>query len=370
MSLLITILRDVPDPRTGNATRHELLDILMIALTASICGCEGCVEFADFAEDREDLFREFLSLEHGLPSHDTFSRLFRLLAPDALSACFSRFLEALGADGTGVVAIDGKTLRRSFDKASGASALHVVTAFATEAKLVLGQKAVADGGNEITAARALLDLLDLKGALVTADALHCNAETAQKVLDRGGDYLFALKANRPATRADVETWFADPKATVAGAFETTDADHGRLETRHYTVGHDVDWLFPKGDRDRPPMPALATIARVETRIERDGKTTRSCRYYLSSARLSAEAVAKAVRAHWTIENGVHWVLDVTFDEDRARNRKDHGAENLAIIRKLALNVLKRARPEISIRRKRKRSGWSDAFARSVIGQMR
>lgn len=370
MSLLITILRDVPDPRSGNATRHELLDILMIALTASICGCEGCVEFADFAEDREELFREFLSLENGLPSHDTFSRLFRRIDPEALSRCFGRFLEALGEDGAGVVAIDGKTLRRSFDKAKGASALHVVTAFAADAKLVIGQKAVAEGGNEITAARALIDLLDLTGALATADAIHCNALTAQKVLDRGGDCLFALKANRPATLKDVETFFADPEAVVAGTFETTDANHGRMETRRHAVVHDVDWLFPEGDRDRPAMPRLATIGRVETEVERDGRTTRSCRYYLSSARLSAEAFAKAVRAHWSIENGVHWVLDVTFDEDRARNRKDHGAENLATIRKLALNVLKRARPEISIRRKRKRSGWSDAFARSLLGQMR
>jgi predicted transposase YbfD/YdcC len=361
----------VPDPRTGNATRHNLLNVLTIALTASICGCESCVEFADFAEDREELFREFLCLENGLPSHDTFSRLFRLIDPEALSGCFGRFLEALGADGAGVVAIDGKTLRRSFDRASGASALHVVTAFAAEAQLVIGQKAVAEGGNEITAARALLELLDLKGALVTADAIHCNVETAQTVLDRGGDYLFALKGNRPATLADVETYLADPGAAIADVYESVDADHGRIETRRHAIVHDVDWLFPaKPDPDRPAMPALAAIARVEAEVERDGKISRSRRYYLCSARLSAEQFAKAVRAHWSIENGVHWVLDVAFDEDRARNRKDHGAENLAIIRKLALNVLKRARPEISIRRKRKRSGWSDAFARSVLGQMR
>jgi predicted transposase YbfD/YdcC len=371
MSWLITIFRDVPDPRTGNARRHDLLDVLTIALTASICGCESCVEFADFGEDREDLFREFLCLENGLPSHDTFSRLFRLIDPQALSGCFGRFLEALGVDGAGVVAIDGKTLRRSFDRAAGASALHVVTAFAAEARLVIGQKAVAEGGNEITAARALLELLDLKGALVTADAIHCNVETAQTVLDRGGDYLIALKGNRPATLADVETYFADPAAAIADRYESVDADHGRIETRRHAVVHDVAWLFPaKPDPDRPAMPALATLARVEAEVERDGKISRSRRYYLSSARLSAERFATTVRAHWRIENGVHWVLDVAFDEDRARNRKDHGAENLAIIRKLALNVLKRARPEISIRRKRKRSGWSDAFARSVLGQMR
>jgi len=183
---LITILRNIPDPRSGNAQRHALLDILAIALVASICGCESCVEIADFAEDREELFAEFLDLENGLPSHDTFSRIFRLLDPSALSSALGRFVEDLGADGAGVVAIDGKTLRRSFDRAAGRSALHVVTAFATDARLVIGQKAVPEGGNEITAARQLLEQLDLRGMLITADAMHCQRETVELVLARGG----------------------------------------------------------------------------------------------------------------------------------------------------------------------------------------
>jgi predicted transposase YbfD/YdcC len=372
MSWLITILREVPDPRTGNARRHDLLEVLTIALVAAICGCESCVEFADFAEDREALFRSFLKLAKGLPSHDTFSRLFRLLDPTAFSRCFERFVEGLGAAGAGMVAIDGKTLRRSFDRAAGASPLHVVTAFATEARLVLGQKAVADKANEITAARELLGLLDLNGVLVTADALHCQRETAELVGERGGDYLFALKANRPAMHRDVRDFFAKPPAeAVLHTYETTDANHGRIEVRRHAVSHDVAWLF--SDRrypHEPQMPALATIAMVEAEVERDGRTSRTRRFYLSSARLTPERFADAARAHWAIENGLHWVLDTAFDEDRARNRKDHGAENLAILRKLALNVLRRARPTISIRRKRKRSGWSDDFARSVIGQMR
>jgi predicted transposase YbfD/YdcC len=226
------------------------------------------------------------------------------------------------------------------------------------------------GGNEITAARELLQLLDLKGVLVTADAIHCQQDTAALVLARGGDYLFALKANRPAMLADVEAFFADPPDGVRRC-ETTDADHGRIEVRRHAVSHDVAWLF--ADRrypGEPAMPGLACIAMVEATVERDGRTTTSRRYYLSSAALTPERFACAVRAHWRIENGVHWILDTVFDEDRARNRKDHSAENLAVIRKLALNVLKRARPDISIRRKRKRSGWSDAFARSILGQMR
>jgi predicted transposase YbfD/YdcC len=370
MVSLITILRDVPDPRTGNATRHDLLDVLMIALVASICGCESCAEFADFAEDREELLREFLGLEHGLPSHATFSRLFRLIDPAALALCFGRFLDELGRDGAGVIAIDGKTLRRSFDRAAGASALHVVTAFATETRLVLGQRAVAAGENEITAARALLGCLDLTGSLVTADAIHCQRETAALIRERGGDYLLALKGNRPAMLAEVEAFFADPPEALA-RHETTDADHGRIEVRRHAVTQSVDWLF--SDRryvGEPAMPGLASLAMVEASVERGGTTTRAVRYYLSSAHLTPERFAQAVRAHWGIENSLHWVLDTTFDEDRARNRKDHGPANLAIIRKLALNVLRTARSKISIRRKRKRSGWSDAFARSIIGQMR
>ncbi len=362
---------EVPDPRTGNAVRHDLLEVLTIALTAAICGAETCVDFADFGADREALFRSFLKLDNGLPSHDTFSRLFRLIDPAAFSACFACFVDALGAKGGGVLAIDGKTLRRSFDKAAGGSPLHVVSAFACERRLVIGQTAVAEGANEITAARELLSLLDLTGVLVTGDALHCQNRTADLIATRGGDWLFALKANRPAMHQAVAAFFTDPAAQDLPALVTTDADHGRIEVRTHRVCHEVDWLF--SDRryaGEPAMPGLATLAAVDAQVTRDGTTTTSRRLYLSSATLTAEAFAAAVRAHWSIENSLHWVLDMTFDEDRARNRKDHGPENLATLRKLALNVLQTARKDISIRRKRKRSGWSDEFARSILGQMR
>jgi predicted transposase YbfD/YdcC len=371
MVSILTIFRGIEDPRTGNAIRHDLLDVLVIALTASICGCENCVEFADFAQDREALFREFLRLENGPPSHDTFSRLFRLLDPDRLAATFGQFVAALGAQGPGVIAIDGKTLRRSFDRAAGSSALQVVTAFAAQAQLAIGQKAVPEGGSESLAARELLGLIDCRGALVTGDALHCTAETASLVVERGGDYLFALKGGRPRTLADVEAWFDDPENLACDSHTTVDADHGRIEEREHAVVHEVDWLFPEPhDPSHPPLPELSTIARVISHVERDGKPAATRRYYLSSAKLTAEGFAKAVRSHWAIENSLHWVLDMDFDEDRARARKDHAAENLATLRKLALNVLKTSRPTISIRRKPKRAGWSDAFARSLLGQMR
>ncbi len=370
MGWLTACFADLPDPRTGNATRHDLLEVLTIALVGSICGAESCVDFADFARDREALFRDFLKLENGLPSHDTFSRLFRLLDPAAFATCFAQFLDGLGEAGCDVLAIDGKTLRRSFDRAAAASPLAVVTAFACEARLVLGQVAIPPGGNEITAARALLGLLDLTGMLVTGDAIHCQTETAHLVRERGGEWLFALKANRPLMLGDVTSYFADPQAGRE-THTTTDADHGRIETRRHVVCHDVAWLF--SDRrypDEPALPGLATLAMVEATTERDGRISTVRRYYVSSAALTAAGFADAVRAHWRIENALHWVLDTTFDEDRARNRRDHGPENLAILRKLALNVLRAARPGISIRRKRKRSGWSDDFARSVLGQMR
>lgn len=370
MSLLLAF-SSLPDPRRGNAQRHNLLDVLVIALTASICGAEGCVDFADFGRDREALFREFLELPGGLPSHDTYSRVFRLLDPAAFAGCFAAFLEGLGTEGPGVLAIDGKTLRRSFDRAAARSPLHVVTAFATEARVVVAQVAAGTKESEITAARQLLGLLDLNGVLVTGDAMHCQGETARLITDKGGDWLFTLKDNRPRQRAEVDAWFADPLNSAASEHTTTDGDHGRIEVRRHRVSRDVDWLL--SDRRHPGearMPGLAMIGEVEATTTRDGRTTTTRRFYLSSAKLDAAGFARAVRAHWAIENSLHWVLDVGFDEDRARNRRDHGPENLATLRKLTLNLLRRTRPDISIRRKRKRSGWSDEFARTVLGQMR
>jgi predicted transposase YbfD/YdcC len=310
-------------------------------------------------------------LDNGLPSHDTFSRLFRLLDPAAFATAFSAFLDRLGEKGEGVLAIDGKTLRRSFDRATSTSPLHVVSAFASDRRLVLGQAAVGETGNEITPARDLLALLDLDGLLVTGDALHCQSETAQLIAGKGGDWLFALKANRPALHVAVAAFFADPESDLSPAHATTDANHGRIEVRRHHVAHDIDWLFSdRRNTDEPRLPGLQTIAMVEAEVERDGKITINRRFYVSSARLTPEAFAKAVRAHWSIENSLHWVLDMAVDEDRARTRKDNGPENLTILRKLALNVLQSARKDLSIRRKRKRAGWSDDFARTILGQMR
>lgn len=375
MSWFDNAFSGLPDPRTGNAKRHDLLEVLTIALTATVCGAESCSDFADFAVDREDLFREFLRLENGVPSHDTFSRIFRLLDPAAFAGCFGRFVDGLGAAGKGVIAIDGKTLRRSFDDAARANPLSVVTAFASATRLVVGQQSfrVAEGDSEILAARALLECLELDGCLVTADAIHCQVETARTIRHRGGDYLLRLKGNHPALQAMVEEYFADPQILAGLAtVETTDADHGRIETRRAWVTHDLDWLRgPKSACSEPVLlPDMACLGMIEATVEHRGKTTVTRHYHISSRALAPQDYLAAARAHWSVENGLHWVLDVVFDEDRARNRKDHGPENLTTLRKLALNILTRARSDISIRRKRKRSGWSNDFARSIIGQMR
>lgn len=366
MGWFIDCFEDLPDPRSGNATRHDLLEVLTIALAASVCGGESCVDFADFAEMKEGVLRQFLRLENGLPSHDTFSRIFRLLDPQAFSACFSRFAEGLAAatKAEGVIAIDGKTLRRSFDRAAGASPLHMVSAFASEARLVLGQVSVAEKSNEIVALRELLKLLDLTGTVVTADALHCQKETAAAILEKGGDYVLALKANQSGIVADVELMLADAAIRPDDKAETTDADHGRVETRRAAV-YAAPWLG-----QTHAFPGLAAIAIIDATREAEGKASTVRRLYCLSKPMPAARLLAIVRAHWSIENQLHWVLDVVLDEDAARNRKDNGPENLGVLRRLALNLLRQNPLARSIRRKIKLAGWNDQFLMAVLAHVR
>ncbi|WP_027289719.1 ISAs1 family transposase [Rhodovibrio salinarum] len=374
MSWFELTFAELPDPRTGNATQHDLMEVLTIALTASIAGAQNCTEFAAFGVDRKDLFDEFLDLNNGIPSHDTFSRVFRLLDPEAFTECFGRFLEEMNQDSRGIMAIDGKTLRRSFDAAANRSPLEAVTAFSAEGGVVLGQKGFrsGDGDSEITAARALLACLDLRGVLVTADAIHCQDETVRTVLEQGGDYLLALKDNRPALHSEVAKLFEAAEGHGIEPLVTTDKGHGRIEVRRHYVSHDLSWLNgPKTAAGLPELPpGLGCLAMVEAEVTRNGQTTITRRYYLGSAKMTAQRFAEAVRGHWRIENSLHWVLDETFDEDRARNRADNAPENLAVLRKLALNLLRNARRDLSISLKRKRVGWSNQIAYDILGQMR
>jgi len=358
MGQLEACFADLPDPRSGNATRHDLLEMLMIALCAVLCGAESCVDMALFGRSKEAVLRRFLKLEHGVPSHDTFSRLFRLLDPEAFQASFQRFVasfaEALRAED--LVAVDGKTLRRSFDRAAGRSPLHLISAWAGGQGLVLGQAKVEDGANEITALPALLALLDLKGRLVTADAMHCQRDTAARLIAAEADYVLALKDNQPALLEEVRLLLDDPQAPPDDVAETVDGDHGRIETRRAEVLYDVDFLT-----EAYHWPGLQAIGKVTAWREIDRRTSVKTRYYLLSRPLSAVRFLTAVRSHWGIENSLHWVLDVTLDEDQSRARKDHAPENLALLRRLALNILRANPDKGSIRGKIKRAGWDDNF---------
>jgi len=358
---------DLVDPRTGNAQRHDLLEILLIALAATLSGAESCVDMALFGQAKEPFLRRFLRLEGGIPSHDTFSRLFRLLDPDAFEASFGRFVAAFAAqledvEARGqIVAVDGKTARRSFDRQDRRRPLPMVNAWAVEQSLVLGQRKVAGDRNEIGALGELLALLALDGRIVTADAMHCQKATAQAILERGGDYCLALKANQPALCDDVRLWLDDPATVVDDACQTVDGDHGRIETRRARVAHDVAWLV-----ERHGFPGLAAVAEITATREIDGKTTSATRTYVLSTKLAAARLAEVVRSHWHIENRLHWVLDVVMDEDGSRARKDHGPENLARLRRFALNLLRANPDKGSTRGKIKRAAWDDAFLLKIL----
>jgi predicted transposase YbfD/YdcC len=363
-----THFADLADPRIDRTRRHELLDIVVIAVCAVICGAEGWVDIAAYGVAKQAWLKTFLRLPEGIPSHDTFRRVFCLLDPSGFVACFQRWIEALSA---GLclkrVAIDGKTARRSFDRASGKAALHLVSAWATEQHLVLGQVAVADKSNEITAIPKLLELLDVSGAIVTIDAMGCQKEIAAKIRQGGGDYVLAVKDNQPHLLEDIQLCFAQAlESAFSGPKKSYHREvyegHGRVETQHvYTI------LQPEGIRDQALWPDLQAITLIYSERQEAGKeTTYECRYYIGSKAAKASAYASYVRGHWGIENGLHWVLDVSFDEDHCRMRTDHSGENMGLLRRLALSLLKQNGGKGSVRGKRKRSGWDDQLLVEVL----
>jgi predicted transposase YbfD/YdcC len=353
------------DPRRPNARHHELLDILVIAFCASLCGAENCVDMADFAAAKEAVLREFLALEGGPPSHDTFSRVFRLLDPARFAACFQAYLDQLGAVCRGHVALDGKTLRGAHARAAGVSPLQMVSAFASETRLTLGQMAVEAQSNEIPAVRALLSLLSLEGCTVTLDALHAQRETAPALLAQGADYILALKGNQGTLCEDVRTLLDDSGLPIQDRAQTVEADPGRIETREAHLLTDLTWL-----QEQHHWPGLACVGKLrDTREDKaTGTVQTQVRYYLLSRVMTAQEFLDTVRAHWTIENSLHWVLDVVMREDEARARKDHAPANLAILRRMALNTIKTNKDKGSNRLKFKRAGWDDRFLRKLIAQ--
>ena len=355
---------EVEDPRSGNAVRHDLGELLVIALCAVLCGGESCVDMADFAEEKESFLREFLCLDNGLPSHDTFSRVFRALEPAQFRRCFQVFMGRFAETCQGVIAIDGKVLRRSFDTASAKSCLHMVSAWGCEQRLVLGQIATDAKSNEITAVPKLLEMLSLKGCIVTVDALNCQRDIARQIVDQGGDYALALKGNQGTLHDDVSRFLDDPATREITVHTTVDGDHGRIETRTATVSPAIEWL--QEDHQWPGLKAIGKIVRSR---ETKAKTTTETAYYLLSTPITAERFGQVVRAHWAVENSLHWMLDVTMNEDQARNRLDQGPNNLAVLRHMAINILNSQKSKISNRRKIKRAGWNNAFLATLLAQI-
>jgi predicted transposase YbfD/YdcC len=356
------------DPRQSAKVLYPLSEILLLLLCATIAGADDFVEITLWGRERRDFLCRFLPYERGIPSHDTLCDVIAAIDPAVFKTCFMAWVEELRDDGPDVIALDGKTSRRSHGRGKGRLALHTVSAWASRQQLVLGQEAVSEKSNEIIAIPLLLQRLELRGAIVTIDAMGTQKDIARTILERGADYVLSLKENWPATFAEVETAFAEPAPSLEiTRSETVDADHGRIETRRHAICHDVDWLFSK--RRHPgefTFPGLAAIGVVERETERGGTITREKAYYLCSAKLDAETFGRVVRGHWGIENRLHWTLDVVFRDDLARLRSGHGPQNMAVIKHTALNLLSLATPTTSLKNRRKKAGWNADYLAKVI----
>lgn len=364
MRKLKRVFSQIKDPRAGNA-QHALLDIVFIALAATLCGAQHCTEMAQFGRSKEALLRQVLDLEHGIPSHDTFSTVLRALQPHAFEAALGKFTKAfnrrLGKDRT--IAIDGKALRGAYRRGERFTPLHMVNVWACQARMALAQRK-APNRNEIAGAHEVLALLDLDGAIVTTDALHCTAAMAQAILERKGHYVLALKKNRAKLFIAAE---ARIKA-VRGASRVRQPSilaHGRRERRAAVVVPAADMA------ERFGFPGIKALARITSWRRTDAAPAkRTVRYFLLSRTLSAARLLAIVRGHWSIENNLHWILDVVFAEDRNRSRMDHAPENLAVVRKLAINMLQASPYVAPMRRKMLHAAWNDDFLLSLFGHMR
>jgi predicted transposase YbfD/YdcC len=353
------------DPRAENAL-HDLTELLFIALLATLCGATSCSDMALFARTKAYLLQPILTLKHGFPSHDTFSRVFRMLDPQAFERSFRAFMKAFASAAKikrprGVVALDGKALRRGYERGKSHMPPVMVTAWAAQTRMALAN-VLAPGNNEAGGALQLLELLQLKGCVVTTDALHCHRGMAKTIVERGGDYVLAVKDNQPALLRDAKTAIAAGLRKGVKSVTTRDAAHGRQDKRTALI------VPVKDMAEKHDFPGLKAVARITSKRGKD-KTVE--RYFLMSQCYSRQEALRIVREHWTIENGLHWPLDVVLDEDLARNRKDNAPANLAVLRRLALN-LARAHPEtnISLRGKLKRAGWDDGFLFEMLGHMR
>jgi len=359
---------ELPDPRRSQGRRHKLKDILAIALCAVVCGADDFTEIEEFGETREAWLRQFLELPHAIPSHDTFGRVFATLDPTAFGRCFMGWVREVAQLSEGaVVAIDGKTVRRSYDKAEGCPAIELVSAWARENRLTLGQVKVSEGSNEITAVPELLRRLALKGCVVTTDALNCQKEIAAEVRRQEADYVLALKGNQAGTHERVRQFLTSVREGRTHGFtvsehRTVEKEHGRIEERYFLQANAPEDLVATGE-----WAALQSVGLYETAREVEGRVSRQQRYYLSSLPVEAVQFSEAVRGHWAVENSCHWVLDVVFGEDASRVRARHAAENFALLRRIVNNLLQQERSvKRGIKAKRLKAALDEQYLLKVL----
>jgi len=355
------------DPRRRKVI-YPLINVVTIAICAVICGADDFVAIADYGCKKRKWLSQFLDLSSGIPSHDRFNAILAAIKPAEFEACLLSWITDLHEITAGqVVAIDGKTLRRSFDAASSKSAIHMVSAWATANQITLGQVVVDEKSNEITAIPRLLKILEISGCLVTIDAMGCQTEIAQAILDAGADYVLAVKDNQPTLRDGISWFFLTRREkgfarTPVSRHQTRDKGHGRVETRSYFVCE-----APRDLPDRKRWPGLAAIGWAISDTLRNGKRSYEMRYYILSEKISARRFAAAVRSHWSIENQLHWQLDVTFQEDQSRLRLGHADANFSILRRTALSLLKNNRTlKVGVKNKRLAAGWDDSYLEQVL----
>lgn len=369
-SSILAYLGDLADPRIERCKRHQLIDIIAIGICAVICGADSFVEMEEFGRAKREWFETFLDLEHGIPSHDTFRRVFGKLKPAEFQRCFLAWIESVQAQTKGqIVAIDGKALRGTFERTTDKLAIRMVSAWATENSLVLGQVKTSEKSNEIRAIPRLLSLLELEGCIVTIAAMGCQRQIVEQIVEQKADYCLSLKGNQGILHEEVREYFewaraSDFKQLEHSYAEVVEKDHGRIETRRCWSVREVEWLSTKED-----WKALRSICAVEAeRLElTTQKRSRETRYFISSLASDAKALLRAVRKHWAVENSLHWVLDVAFREDHCQIRKDHGAENFALLRHIAVNLLKREKTaKVGVKIKRNKAGWDNDYLLKVL----
>jgi len=362
---IIQHFSSLPDPRIKRGKRHELITIFFIAICAVICGANDWVAIETYGKAKKAWFENVLNLENGIPSHDTFNNVFAVIDTQLFSQCFSRWMADIATLSIGeVIAIDGKCLRRSMDTASKKAAIYMVSAWANTNQLVLGQQKVDDKSNEITAIPKLLNQLDITGAVITMDAMGCQTKIAQQIVDQKGDYLLSLKGNQGTLHEDVKLYFDSQQTCPEVGHEHYDGGHGRFEKRTVFASSDIDWL----KNLHPRWANLTSIIAVTAERETKKKTTCETRYFISSLDATdPKRLGQIVRAHWGIENNLHWVLDYAFEEDDQRTRLGNSAANMSILRHIALNLIKSdKKAKIGIKNRRLKAGWDDDYLLQIL----